>query len=152
RWTLPGKKAFQLTFSRDGKYLASVEGEKVTIWDATTGNEVRTLAQAMSGNGVVFSPDNRRLASTSEGRVRLWDVATGTEQEGPTIIPDFHPYQLAFSPDGRRLAAVLNAFPNNWGSRVGIIQVWDTVTNELVLTLRGHTRKCLSLAFSPDGQ
>jgi WD40 repeat protein len=48
----------------------------VKLWDAETGQELRTLA---GHTGVVyravFSPDGKRLASASgDGTVKIWDV------------------------------------------------------------------------------
>jgi len=49
----------------------------VNLWDAETGQELRTLS-GHSGwvNAIAFSPDDQTLASGScDGQVRLWDVA-----------------------------------------------------------------------------
>jgi WD40 repeat protein/serine/threonine protein kinase/Flp pilus assembly protein TadD len=50
---------------------------------------------------------------------------------------------VVFSPDGRRLAAV--------GS-VADAKLYDALTGEEILTLRGHTAGIHSVAFSPDGK
>jgi WD40 repeat protein/tetratricopeptide (TPR) repeat protein/tRNA A-37 threonylcarbamoyl transferase component Bud32 len=52
---------------------------------------------------------------------------------------------VAFSPDGRRLASC-------GGYKPGEVKVWDTVTGEVVLTLRGHADSVEGVAFSPDGR
>ena len=51
----------------------------VSIWEAATGAEIRTLRGHTSlVCDVAYSPDGRTLASASvDGTVKLWEIATG---------------------------------------------------------------------------
>ena len=50
---------------------------------------------------------------------------------------------MAFSPDGKRLASV--SFDQT-------VKVWDAITGQESLTLKGHSGHVMSVAFSPDGK
>jgi hypothetical protein len=96
------------------------------VWDATTGQEIRTLrGHASAVRGVAFSPDGQRLATASPDRtVKIWDAATG--QEALTLRGHTKDVQsIAFSPDGQRLAAA---------AADSSVRVWET--NLLTLELR----------------
>jgi len=78
------RDSFGLTcvaFSPDGKWIAAGEGvsrspAEVAIWDAETGEIIRTLVgHTLPLTSVAFSPDGRRLVSGSEDcTVRIWDA------------------------------------------------------------------------------
>jgi WD40 repeat protein len=145
-----------LAYSPDGNYLAAAsvddEDRTVSIWNARTGQEERTLAGhngAFDGvDSVSFSPDSRWLASTTsnymtlgDGEIKLWDVHTGKD------VRTFRGHtsgiwRAIFSLDGQRLASA------GWDETV---KLWDVQTGEEVLTLRGHRGGVRGLSFSHDG-
>jgi RNA polymerase sigma factor (sigma-70 family) len=99
-----------VTFSRDGKVLATGQGDgRVVLWDVATGKELRVLAGATdSALRVAFSPEGRLLAAAGpverDGKrpygVRLWSAAAGKllrswDDTGASV---------GFSPDGKMIA------------------------------------------------
>jgi WD40 repeat protein/Flp pilus assembly protein TadD len=103
-----------VAFSPDGRLLASAcaswgrrNNAGVKLWDAATGQEIRTLpAHVGSVYGVAFSPDGRLLATAGgDGLVRLWDLRTGQEARKPFPGHPKGAFCVAFSPDGKSLAS-----------------------------------------------
>ncbi|HEY7153983.1 MAG TPA: WD40 repeat domain-containing protein, partial [Gemmataceae bacterium] len=70
-----------LAFSPDGKLLAAATGEigeRVTLWQATTGREVRRIDASAALSKLAFSPDGKRLAcSTNDNRCQVFEMASG---------------------------------------------------------------------------
>jgi WD40 repeat protein len=138
-----------ITFSRDGRSLASASGDgEVKLWDATRLTEKQEPRFILRGRvpgqclNIAFSPDGKRLATGGDANtVKIWDVWTGRELQtlrGHTADV----YAVAFSPDNGR-----------WIASAGedsTVKIWDGVTGELVRSFRGHEALVGSLAFSPD--
>jgi WD40 repeat protein len=137
-----------LTFSREGRWLASVGSDKtVKLWNVEARNPEsgRILHRYASwAGGGVISPDGRYLFSGgSEPMIRIWDVATGAEAAAPLEGHTAWVLSLAMSPDGLRLAS---------GGTDSTVILWDSITRKIVTKLIGHIAMVKALAFSPDGQ
>ena len=75
-----GKGVTQVTFSRDGRLLASGSSDNtIKVWDVAAQRPLATFTGHTANiESIDFSPDSRLLASTSEdGATFLWDTATG---------------------------------------------------------------------------
>jgi WD40 repeat protein len=91
-------------FSADGRWVTSLRTDRVKLWDAASGKEVRTFTwPKVRLTASALSPDGRTLAAGADnGSVRLWDRASGREgftyrgHEGAVG-------SLTFHPDGNRL-------------------------------------------------
>jgi WD40 repeat protein len=132
-----------MSFSPDGRRLAGVTGNTVTLWDTSTGHALATLR---AGNGrfgtVAFSPDGRRIvAANGNGSAYIFDARNGVLVRafvgGALPLVD-----ATFSPDGRRLLT---------GSADSSAALWDVATGRQLQRFRGHTRALGAVAFAPDG-
>lgn len=145
-----------VSFSKDGKFLATGCNKLTQVFSVETGDLVARLndESSLSNNGnydtdtgdlyirsVCFSPDGKFLATGAEDKIiRIWDLATrtivkylkGHEQDI---------YSLDFFPDGKRLVS---------GSGDRTVRIWDVYNGQCSLTLSiedGVT----TVAVSPDG-
>ncbi len=143
-----------LAFSRDGKLLATGDGNRqLRLWDwASRTERWHVTAHPDRVGTVAFSPDGRTLASGSaESSIHLWDVATGK----PLLPTAGHQERLtavAYSPDGRTI------FTGAWDRTV---RMWDAATGRERKVLTAGTEKDEEpfrmfavghLAVSPDGK
>ena len=138
-----------IAFSPDSRILAAATGSKsgdaVVLWNAST---LAELAQLSGGAlQLYFSPDSRSLAAVVGGdQVTLWSVETRRAKAKIklTLTEDNAGiWNAAFSPDGTLFAALDQLQ----------LSVWDTVTGELVWTLREPRGGFMGqVAWSPDGR
>jgi WD40 repeat protein/serine/threonine protein kinase len=132
-----------VAWSPTGARLAvGVRPYKIRIHDAQTGALVNSWATSVdSDNEPFWSPDGARIASVSDYAVDVREAATGRAPFSP-LRHTQRVQALAWSPDNKQLAT---ATEDNQ------IHLWDAVTGNPILTLRGQAGPIRSVAWSPDG-
>jgi WD40 repeat protein len=140
----PHPMANRIDISPDGRWVATASWQNalVKVWDARSGDLVRTLP--MPGRTeVTFSPDGRWLA-TSTSEYQLWEVGSWLPR-GPAVPG--HPICnwnfTAFSPDSRLMARSFDG---------KTIQLLETLTAKPFATLEAPGAILIHrFKFSPDG-
>ncbi|HEX7540990.1 MAG TPA: WD40 repeat domain-containing protein, partial [Anaerolineales bacterium] len=143
-----------LAFSLDGKILAVADYEKVTLWDVSSGSQLRTIDPGyFTSITLAFLPDGKTLAigtiyscaTCTKYTVTLWDLAVGSKllSFDTPIVPKFSGdplFKFAFSPDGKTVAT---------GSAVAI-KLWDAPSGNELHSIDASNLE--SLTFPPDGK
>ena len=132
-----------VAFSRDGqRIVGGLLGQKMRVWDASTGAAGSPFADSELYSCVAYSRDGRWIVSGSGDTVKVWDSKTG--QLKLTLKGHSHAVtSVAFSLDGQRIVS---------GSQDKKIKVWNAKTGNEILTLIGHADVVTTVAISSDGQ
>ncbi|MBD1935642.1 MULTISPECIES: CHAT domain-containing protein [Cyanophyceae] len=139
---LKGYSGGNISFSPDGKTIASASDDKtVKLW-SVEGTELHTFkGHSSKVTSVSFSPDGKTIASASEDKtVKLWSI------EGAEL----HTFKghsskvtsVSFSPDGKTIASA---------SSDGSVKLWSIEGTELH-SLKEQSEGVTSVGFSPDGK
>ncbi len=128
-------------WSPDGKTLAWMQGETVSLADPVTGTVRSTFVAAGAlGSHLAWSPEGKRLAigETGDG-VQLWDPERRTRI---TTFTGVSHETFAWSPDGTMLAVTAG----------NAVQIRDAATGAARTLLPGATDRVWPLAWSPDSK
>ena len=152
----------EIEFSPNSQLLAAaIHSGSVILLETATGTPGGYVEDTREeyASDVSWSPDGSYLAvGVSNATAVLWDVSAGKKYRtlggNPSHTPESHsePCYLDWSPNGKRLAV---------GTDRGIIQVFDPIKNQVLLTFNSGyfptneidwTGYLTSLAWSPDGK
>jgi formylglycine-generating enzyme required for sulfatase activity/WD40 repeat protein/tetratricopeptide (TPR) repeat protein/tRNA A-37 threonylcarbamoyl transferase component Bud32 len=151
RFFLPkaGDHSGFMASDRDGKWLAVPSADSIALFDARTGELVRTLTGSDRMFALAISPDGNSVAGGNwvEGPqkasyLKLWNLETG--QQTLSINSGVgNLWAIRFDADGKRL----------FGSGPGGVQMWD-LSGKLIRTFKasGTNVGLFQIAISPDGK
>ena len=145
-----------MVLSKDGKTLASGNGNSIILWNLTTGSisgsqsSVCPIWRNSAGNSVegevsslAFSENDSMLLAgcNSMANVRVFDAVTMKELRTLEDGSNNSTNSMAFSPDGEVFAS---------GGET--ITLWSTRSWNRIGTLKGHSMRINALAFSSSGK
>ena len=148
-------KGIAAAFSPDGTQIATCHEDKtVKIWNAKTGDRIRTLEAGQSPvDFIAFCTGGSYFVGVSEdGTAKVWDAKTG--QIRRSISDGTTPIRMAYlNRDGDR---ILTRSTNDRDGPVrGSIKLWDATTGSLVVDTgvvdTGRSDCIMSGTFSADG-
>jgi serine/threonine-protein kinase len=147
------------TITPDGTVVAaavriSEDQGILTVWDATTGGELRRWDH--SSSAIALAPDGTVVAAGDDmGRITLWSIADG--REITTLQCSRNKITaLAFQANPRR--ALVHDDPKRWsdpwllsaGEYGGVVTIWNPMRGVPVAICRGGSHWISSVTFSPD--
>jgi len=127
-----------VTFSPDGKIIATASKNKtVQLW-SMNGEKFKTLLHGGEVSKVLFSPNSQIIATiSSDQNVTVWNTKGDKIK---TFQHDGRPSSLVFSPDGQMIATVS-------GDRKAVIWRIDTEEPKIL-----NYTQVMDVKFSPDGK
>ena len=137
----PGKCKF-ITFSPDGRFLASIVSGQVTqLWEVATGQKVIFNDDLPKASVLRFSEDGKTLFALSRkgDSISQLDVITGKMNVQHIDGRAGWDYRDVFAITHDKLAV----------GTENKTELWDTTTGEILSTFEGN-RRVLDLKFSPD--
>jgi WD40 repeat protein/serine/threonine protein kinase/tetratricopeptide (TPR) repeat protein len=131
-----------VAFTPNGKSVASVSWDRITLWDAARKHpEIILQGQAIGQSGVAYSPDGKTLAyAITGGIIKLCDPVTGQEFAKLSAQGDDIRY-VAFSRDSKRLAV----------GKSSCLKVFDVTTLQELGTFTTGNDDNSAMALAPDG-
>jgi WD40 repeat protein len=139
-----------IAFSSNGRWLASVTGTTIVLWDAESGRVVDTVERDGTIVALSFLSDSNILMSVNESRVdrenaslNLWDAEPVRE----SVALQGHSASISgleFSADGKTMVSA---------SRDRAVKTWDAVSGRErnSTTLPGGSYPVNAMAYSRDG-
>jgi WD40 repeat protein len=130
-----------IAFSPDGKHVASVSSDGVSVWDAFPKNERARMVNNHHITTLSFSPDAQYVMTGSDDHTaRVWKISTSEEKAH--MMHDGSVTSVSFSPNRKYVVST---------SQDDTARVWEALTGKEIARMT-HDNVVNSAAFSPDGK
>ena len=136
-----------ITWSPDGKSLATGGFRKVLLWNTADGSPAGEIADLPGRvSAMTFTANSAALVTASNavgqaGEVALWNVADLAKRRA-WQAHDGTVFDLALAPDGETLATA---------GADKLVRFWSLANGGPLMQIEAHNSPVLSLAYKPDG-
>ncbi len=138
-WVMNG---WGTAFLPDGKECVTACGSGIQIWNAQSGERIKSVGSGECG-GIGVSPSGTRaVVGASTGALGVWNLETGKQVWSANAHTGWSCWPV-FSPDGKRVSSC---------GHDHLVKLWDAETGKLVHTYRGNAGIVLRSQFRPDGR
>lgn len=131
----------RVTLSPDGMRVATLdENRRARLWDAVTGELLRTFEGIFPAEGqLYFSPNGRRLliGAVGNGMSTVWNTVDGQRTAQLRVPVEF----ATFNSDGSRICIL---------SGDNVASIWSTGSSREILSLKGHAATVRYAVFSSN--
>jgi len=134
------KKITCISFSPDGRYLASGKKDLVSVYDVETEEKIREFMSKGFNDIVIISPSGELLATGTWNNKIIWHVRSGKQIMNVKHEYSVHP-AMSYMPDGRFIVIIT----------ADSIDIWDIKTTRKIHDFF-HAEYIFSVAVSPDGK
>ncbi|HXJ55937.1 MAG TPA: protein kinase [Verrucomicrobiae bacterium] len=128
--------------AKDGTRILTIAENTAWLWDARTGNSLRSFVHDGELATAEFSPEGHWVATGAEdGKVRVWRAETGQPQT--SWLEHTAPVRsISFSADETQLAV---------GCTDGTVRIWNIQDGSQVAPPKPHAAKIIFAQFVPGG-
>jgi WD40 repeat protein len=145
-----------LAFSPDGNWLASSDGQTISLRarrEELKFREVDEFPANLGANGLAFGPDNQTLITGgADGGLYLWDLIDRKAVLHQLLEDSRDAFWIAFSPDGALLVGADCGESDDDGCIQVHIHAWDMSSLQpLGEPIKHEASGVTCLVFSPDG-
>jgi WD40 repeat protein len=127
-------------YSHDGRWLATLDGKRLRLWEAGTSKQLNLFTLDDDGLSLAFSPDDHRLLTVSNNAVQTWDPTTHIKIADRRYDNGLSNNTI-LSPDAMWLAS----------SESSEVFIWEVETGKLSRTVTTE-QPVTSMVFSPNGR
>lgn len=141
---LKGSDVTEIVISPNGRFIATSTRSEVVLWDAETGESLRTIHDDRAAQRLLFSPSGRYLLTVTGSQAQMLELPRSGVSGGWWAKSMNHDDLITHAQFSRNEARLLT------GSKDGSVILWEASPSHPVLQEFKPAGILSSVSFSPD--